>query len=61
MEPGCLLLTGPDGEHLLVFNDESMRAKAKVGARITVTGRAKPSMMSTCQQGTPFEVTEVVG
>jgi hypothetical protein len=59
VEPNCLLLTGPDGEHLLVFDDESMRAKAKVGTRITVTGRAEPAMMSTCQQGIPFVVTSV--
>ncbi len=59
VEPDCLLLTGRDGEHLLVFDDESMRAKAEVGTRITVTGRAEPAMMSTCQQGIPFIVTSV--
>jgi hypothetical protein len=59
VEPDCLLLAGERDAHLLVFEDESLRAQAKVGARLTVTGRAEPDMMTTCQQGIPFIVTAV--
>ena len=53
VEPNCLLLDG----HLLIINDPVQRAAAKPGATVTVTGRAEPGMMTTCQQGTPFVVT----
>ncbi|WP_148088130.1 hypothetical protein [Couchioplanes caeruleus] len=55
VEPNCLLL----GDNLLVFDQESLRTKAKVGATVTVTGRSEAGMMSTCQQGTPFIVTAI--
>jgi hypothetical protein len=59
VEPNCLLLTGEDDLHLLVFKDEKLRSQAQVGSRITVTGRAEPAMLSTCQQGIPFIVASV--
>ena len=59
VEPDCLLLTAQGGTHLLVFDDPALRAQAEAGTRITVTGRAEPAMMTTCQQGTPFIVTAV--
>jgi len=59
VEPGCLLLTGGSESYLLIFEDAALRARAKVGARITVTGLADPTMMTTCQQGTPFVVASV--
>jgi hypothetical protein len=59
VEPGCLLLAGDREAHLLVFDDESLRSQAKVGERLTVTGRAEPDTMTTCQQGIPFIVTAV--
>ncbi len=59
VEPGCLLLTGDGGEHLLVFADPAMRADATIGSKLTVTGEAQPGQMSTCQQGIPFRVTSV--
>jgi hypothetical protein len=59
VEPNCLLLTGDRDAHLLLFDDESVRSQAKVGTRLTVTGRAEPDMMTTCQQGIPFLVTAV--
>ncbi|GGQ80352.1 hypothetical protein GCM10010166_58170 [Couchioplanes caeruleus subsp. azureus] len=55
VEPNCLLL----GDNLLVFDQESLRAKAKVGASVTVTGRSEAGMMTTCQQGTPFIVATI--
>lgn len=59
VEPGCLLLEGDGDPHLLIFDDESLRAAAEVGAEVTVVGRAESGMMTTCQQGTPFVVTSV--
>lgn len=55
VEPNCLLLD----DHLLIFDDAALKATAKVGATVTVTGSAKPGMMTTCQQGTPFVVTAI--
>ena len=59
VEPGCLLLSGDKDAHLLIFGDESVRSQVKVGARLTVTGRAEPDTVTTCQQGIPFRVTAV--
>ncbi|WBB64973.1 hypothetical protein [Micromonospora sp. WMMD812] len=49
VEPGCLLLDG----YLLIGGPRDVLA---VGARVTVSGRVVPDMMTTCQQGTPFVV-----
>ncbi|WIM97676.1 hypothetical protein ACTOB_001224 [Actinoplanes oblitus] len=59
VEPGCLLLQAASATHLLVFDDESLRAAAPVGSEVRVTGTPKPGMMSTCQQGEPFIVSSV--
>ena len=59
VEPDCLLLGGGTTQYLLVFDDPAIRSAAAVGAKVTVTGRAEPDMLSTCQQGTPFIVTSV--
>jgi len=53
VEPGCLLLD----DHLLLIEDPTLKAAAKAGASVTVTGHAEQGMMTTCQQGTPFVVT----
>jgi hypothetical protein len=50
VEHGCLLLDG----YLLVGGD---RAIIRAGARVTVTGRVVPGLITTCQQGTPMVVT----
>jgi hypothetical protein len=52
VEPNCLLLD----KYLLVGGD---RAVLKAGAKVTVTGRADPDLLTTCQQGTPFQVETV--
>jgi hypothetical protein len=49
VEHGCLLL----GEFLLIGGN---RAVVRAGARVTVTGRVVPDLVTTCQQGTPFVV-----
>ena len=51
-EHQCLLLDG----YLLVGGD---RAVIRAGARVTVTGRVVPDLITTCQQGTPLMVTSV--
>ncbi|WP_306212429.1 hypothetical protein [Actinoplanes sp. RD1] len=53
VEPNCLILD----KHLLVFKDPALKSAAKAGASVTVTGRVAEGMMTTCMQGTPFEVT----
>jgi hypothetical protein len=50
VEHQCLLLDG----YLLVGGD---RTVIRAGARLTVTGRIVPDLVTTCQQGTPFVVT----
>jgi hypothetical protein len=49
VEPNCLVLDG----YLLVGGPRDVLT---AGARVTVTGRVEPGMMTTCQQGTPFTV-----
>jgi hypothetical protein len=56
VEPGCLILTGPAGARMLIVKGDAAKA-VKVGATITVVGRADPGMVTTCQQGTPFVVS----
>jgi hypothetical protein len=58
VEPGCLVLTGTRGAHLLIVTGD-MTKTVKVGDTVTVTGRSDPGMVTTCQQGTPFVVTAV--
>jgi hypothetical protein len=57
VEAGCLLLETTAGQYLL-FGEPVEQLRG--GAAVTVRGTVHPEMASTCQQGTPFEVTEVV-
>ena len=59
VEPGCLVLKGSGGDHLLIFDPRTLRTQAKVGSSITVVGRAEPTQITTCQQGIPFVVSSV--
>jgi hypothetical protein len=59
VEPHCLVLRAAGGSRLLVFDDPKLRAAARPGTSVTVTGRAVRGMMSYCQQGAPFLVTAV--
>jgi hypothetical protein len=59
VEPGCLVLKGTDGHHVLIFDDPAVRAQARIGARVTVSGRSMPGQATTCQQGVAFLVTTV--
>ncbi len=49
VEPGCLLLDG----YLLLGGPRDVLT---AGASVTVTGQPAPDMLTTCQQGTPFQV-----
>jgi hypothetical protein len=53
VEPGCLLLEASGVVHLLVGAAQDLVP----GARVTVRGRPDPTLVTTCQQGTPFVVT----
>jgi hypothetical protein len=59
VEPGCLVLTGPDGHHVLVFDDPAVRSRVTVGVPVTVSGQAMTGQATTCMQGVPFLVTAV--
>ena len=57
VEAGCLLLETDTGEYLLFGEPVE---QLRTGGTVTVRGQVRNDMMSTCQQGTPFEVTEVL-
>jgi hypothetical protein len=59
VEPGCLVLTGPQGHHVLVFDDPAVRSRVSVGVPVTVSGRDLTGQATTCMQGVPFLVTAV--
>ena len=58
VEASCLLLAADDGTVLanLLGNDAP---ELTLGAKVEVTGSFLQGMMTTCQQGLPFEVTAV--
>ncbi|QSB16086.1 hypothetical protein JQS43_07205 [Natronosporangium hydrolyticum] len=58
VEPSCILLQTEDGHLFLLFGDPVAELRAE--SPVTIRGEAQPSMASTCQQGVPFEVAEIV-
>ncbi|MFI6760173.1 hypothetical protein ACIBF5_13655 [Micromonospora sp. NPDC050417] len=52
VESGCFLI-----DNYLLVNGP--REQVRAGARVTVTGRLQPGLMTTCQQGTPLVVESV--
>ena len=56
VEAGCMLLRAGDRAYLLLGGDRNM---IRQGGRVTVRGKPQPGLMTTCQQGTPFQVSEV--
>jgi hypothetical protein len=58
VEGGCVLLKTPDRLYQLVGGDRS-KLDASKSAKVTVTGRVAAGLMTTCQQGTPFQVTDI--
>src|SRR5207248_6173071 len=55
VERGCLLMTYGTKKYLLLGGDANV---IKEGARVTVTGRPNPHLLSYCQQGEPFQVSD---
>lgn len=56
VEAGCRLLD----DYLLLPGPGVSRDEIRAGLTVTVRGRVERGMMTTCQQGTPFIVTEVL-
>ncbi len=57
VEPGCTLLEGNGRLYLLLGGAEVQSVKEGDGVR--VTGTTAPDVMTTCQQGTPLQVTSL--
>jgi hypothetical protein len=57
VEPNCLLLDADQGARYLLVGGE--RGELRAGARVRVTGRVDPNLLSTCQQGEPLVVASV--
>ncbi|MGH3516504.1 MAG: hypothetical protein ACRDQ7_03635 [Haloechinothrix sp.] len=55
VEAGCLVLSVNDKVYLLLGGEPRPRP----GSRVEVTGQVDTDLMTTCQQGLPFVVTEV--
>ncbi|MGH3664223.1 MAG: hypothetical protein ACRDT8_05235 [Micromonosporaceae bacterium] len=56
VEAGCMLLQAGGKTYNLVGGDKAM---IKDGADVVVHGSEEPDMITTCQQGIPFRVTDV--
>lgn len=57
VEPGCVLLDTGAGQFLLIG---SAADDVQVGTTATVRGTVRADLATTCQQGTPLEVAEVI-
>ncbi|SDC13434.1 hypothetical protein SAMN05216174_101225 [Actinokineospora iranica] len=56
IEPGCLLLTDGGQTYLLL----GARERLPESGEVTVRGRPRPEMATTCQQGVPLLVLDVL-
>lgn len=57
VEPGCTLLRTDTGDYL-VFGP--VAEQLRVGSTVTVRGQVRSDLLTTCMQGTPLEVQEVL-
>jgi hypothetical protein len=57
VEPNCLLLDAEGGKRYLLVGGD--RGELRAGARVAVTGRADPNLISTCQEGEPLVVSAI--
>jgi hypothetical protein len=55
VEHGCLIMRTQGKTYLLMGGDKNV---VKAGATVQVKGRVNSGIMSYCQQGQPFQVTE---
>jgi hypothetical protein len=51
VEPGCILLDAGPGHRYVLQGDAGKRALLVAGARVRITGRPAPELLSYCQQG----------
>jgi hypothetical protein len=58
VESGCIVLTDDAGTVLANLMGLDTKA-APIGSKVQVTGEFETDMMTTCQQGKPFSVTDV--
>lgn len=58
VEPNCLMLNTPDAQYQLLLRTNGV-SRPKIGSRISAVGTVQLNMMTTCQQGVPFVVTEI--
>jgi hypothetical protein len=58
VEGGCVLLKASDKLYLLLGGDRT-KMQGSRATHVVVTGKVAAGMMTTCQQGTPFQVTEM--
>jgi hypothetical protein len=57
VELGCMMLNADDGQvYLLLGGDRTVIGR---GGHLEVVGRPQPGLMTTCQQGIPFQVGQV--
>ena len=56
VERGCRILRAGDQMYQLIGSSDPL---ITVGARLSVRGRPNPGLVTTCQQGTPFQVVQV--
>jgi hypothetical protein len=56
VESGCVVMRSGDTLYNLLGGDPQL---LQSGRTVIVRGRPNPGLMTTCQQGTPFEVSEV--
>ena len=56
VEHGCKLLRTASELYQLIGTASPLVAS---GARLRVRGRPDPTLLTTCQQGTPFQVADV--
>jgi hypothetical protein len=56
VESGCLILQSGSTTYLLIGGDKQV---LQAGRTVVVRGRPNPGLATICQQGTPFEVSEV--
>jgi hypothetical protein len=56
VESGCTVMRSGDKLYLLLGGDRTL---LQSGRTVVVRGRPNPGLLTTCQQGIPFNVTEV--
>ena len=57
VEHGCTMLRTAGELYQLTGSTDPL---IRPGARLTVRGRPRPDLLTTCQQGVPFQVIEVL-